>query len=128
MVRGTNGDGKEGIEKFWPCDVHIIGKDILWFHTVIWPCLLMSAGIPLPTSVFLHGFVNDKEGKKMSKSIGNVVDPHDVLDKNHVDSFRWYVHILLFRILLLGCQSTLENVYSQSLFAIYYGCYPQVFM
>lgn len=88
---GTNGDGKEGIEKFWPCDVHIIGKDILWFHTVIWPCLLMSAGIPLPTSVYLHGFVNDKEGKKMSKSIGNVVDPHDVLDKSHVDSFRWYV-------------------------------------
>eukprot|EP00535_Pseudo-nitzschia_heimii_P012514 CAMPEP_0197197336 /NCGR_PEP_ID=MMETSP1423-20130617/32811_1 /TAXON_ID=476441 /ORGANISM="Pseudo-nitzschia heimii, Strain UNC1101" /LENGTH=782 /DNA_ID=CAMNT_0042651157 /DNA_START=19 /DNA_END=2367 /DNA_ORIENTATION=- len=88
---GTNGDGKEGIQKFWPCDVHIIGKDILWFHTVIWPCLLMSAGIPLPTSVFLHGFVNDKEGKKMSKSIGNVVDPHDVLDKSHVDSFRWYL-------------------------------------
>jgi len=88
---GTNGDGKEGIEKFWPCDVHIIGKDILWFHTVIWPCLLMSAGIPLPTSVFLHGFVNDMEGKKMSKSIGNVVDPHDVLDKSHVDSFRWYM-------------------------------------
>lgn len=89
---GTNKDeGKEGLEKFWPCDVHIIGKDILWFHTVIWPCLLMSAGIPLPTSVFLHGFVNDKEGKKMSKSIGNVVDPHDILDTTHVDSFRWYM-------------------------------------
>jgi len=88
---GTNGDDKEGIQKFWPCDVHVIGKDILWFHTVIWPCLLMSAGIPLPTSVYLHGFVNDKEGKKMSKSIGNVVDPHDVLDKSHVDSFRWYM-------------------------------------
>ena len=88
---GTNGDNKEGIEKFWPSDVHIIGKDILWFHTVIWPCLLMSAGIPLPASVYLHGFVNDREGKKMSKSIGNVVDPHDVLDQSHVDSFRWYV-------------------------------------
>eukprot|EP00536_Pseudo-nitzschia_multiseries_P013447 jgi/Psemu1/211661/e_gw1.575.54.1 len=88
---GTNGDGKEGIEKFWPCDVHIIGKDILWFHTVIWPCLLMSADIPLPTSVYLHGFVNDREGKKMSKTVGNVVDPHDVLDKSHVDSFRWYL-------------------------------------
>mmetsp|Transcript_15996 Transcript_15996/g.44243 ORF Transcript_15996/g.44243 Transcript_15996/m.44243 type:complete len:769 (-) Transcript_15996:85-2391(-) len=88
---GTNGDGREGIEKFWPCDVHIIGKDILWFHTVIWPCLLMSADIPLPTSVYLHGFVNDREGKKMSKTVGNVVDPHDVLDKSHVDAFRWYL-------------------------------------
>ena len=88
---GTNGDNIEGLNKFWPCDVHIIGKDILWFHTVIWPCLLMSAGIPLPTSVFSHGFVNDKDGKKMSKSVGNVVDPHDVLDKSHVDTFRWYI-------------------------------------
>ena len=80
----------EELAKLWPADVHIIGKDILWFHTVIWPCILMSAGLPLPKSVFAHGFVNDKEGKKMSKSIGNVVDPHDMLDKFDVDSFRWY--------------------------------------
>ncbi|KAG7366316.1 methionine-tRNA ligase [Nitzschia inconspicua] len=89
---GVNDDGSiEGLEKFWPANVHIIGKDILWFHTVIWPCLLMSAGIPLPKTVFAHGFVNDKEGKKMSKSLGNVVDPHDMLDKFHVDTFRWYL-------------------------------------
>ncbi|CAJ1926044.1 unnamed protein product [Cylindrotheca closterium] len=89
---GVNGDGSiGGLDRFWPADVHIIGKDILWFHTVIWPCLLMSAGIPLPKTVFAHGFVNDKEGKKMSKSLGNVVDPHDMLDKFHVDSFRWYL-------------------------------------
>jgi methionyl-tRNA synthetase len=89
---GVNDDGSiDGLAKFWPCDVHIIGKDILWFHTVIWPCLLMSAKIDLPTTVFAHGFVNDKEGKKMSKSMGNVVDPHDMLDKFHVDTFRWYV-------------------------------------
>jgi methionyl-tRNA synthetase len=81
----------KGLQKFWPADVHIIGKDILWFHTVIWPCLLMSANLPLPKAVFAHGFVNDKEGKKMSKSLGNVVDPHDMLDKFHVDSFRWYL-------------------------------------
>ena len=81
----------ELLAKLWPADVHIIGKDILWFHTVIWPCILMSAGIPLPKSVFAHGFVNDKDGKKMSKSIGNVVDPHDMLDKFDVDSFRWYL-------------------------------------
>mmetsp|Transcript_25057 Transcript_25057/g.72083 ORF Transcript_25057/g.72083 Transcript_25057/m.72083 type:complete len:759 (-) Transcript_25057:79-2355(-) len=89
---GVNEDGSaEGLAKFWPADVHIIGKDILWFHTVIWPCLLMSAGVPLPKTVFAHGFVNDKEGKKMSKSMGNVVDPHDMLDKFHVDTFRWYL-------------------------------------
>mmetsp|Transcript_46896 Transcript_46896/g.114386 ORF Transcript_46896/g.114386 Transcript_46896/m.114386 type:complete len:780 (+) Transcript_46896:83-2422(+) len=89
---GVNGDGSiEGLEKFWPSNVHIIGKDILWFHTVIWPCLLMSAKLPLPATVFAHGFVNDKEGKKMSKSLGNVVDPHDMLDKFHVDTFRWYL-------------------------------------
>jgi methionyl-tRNA synthetase len=90
--------GVEGLDssstlasKFWPADVHIIGKDILWFHTVIWPCILMSANIPLPKTVFAHGFVNDKEGKKMSKSLGNVVDPHDMLDKFSVDTFRWYL-------------------------------------
>ena len=88
----VNGDNSiDGLAKFWPADVHIIGKDILWFHTVIWPCLLMSAGIPLPKTVFAHGFVNDAEGKKMSKSIGNVIDPHDMLDQFHVDAFRWYL-------------------------------------
>lgn len=85
---GVN-EAPANLEKFWPANVHIIGKDILWFHTVIWPCLLMSAGVPLPTTVFAHGFVNDKEGKKMSKSMGNVVDPHDMLDKYAVDTFRW---------------------------------------
>lgn len=82
---------KIGLDKFWPANVHVIGKDILWFHTVIWPCLLMSAGLPLPKTVFAHGFVNDKNGKKMSKSLGNVVDPHDMLDKYEVDTFRWYL-------------------------------------
>jgi len=92
-LTGVNGLGipKDGdkLTKFWPANVHIIGKDILWFHTVIWPCLLMSAKVPLPKAVFAHGFVNDKEGKKMSKSLGNVVDPHDMLDKFDVDTFRW---------------------------------------
>jgi len=83
-------DNKD-LSHFWPANVHIIGKDILWFHTVIWPCLLMSAKWPLPQKVYAHGFVSDKEGKKMSKSLGNVVDPHDMLDKFHVDTFRWYL-------------------------------------
>jgi methionyl-tRNA synthetase len=89
---GVNEDASAvDLSRFWPADVHIIGKDILWFHTVIWPCLLMSAGVSLPRTVFAHGFVNDKEGKKMSKSMGNVVDPHDMLDKYPVDAFRWYI-------------------------------------
>ncbi len=88
---GANGDGEDDLSHHWPADVHIIGKDIIWFHTVIWPCILMSANIPLPKTVFAHGFVNDKEGVKMSKSIGNVVDPHDMLDKYPVDTFRWYL-------------------------------------
>ena len=90
-VNNEDGTKDEELAKLWPADVHIIGKDILWFHTVIWPCILMSAGIPLPKSVFAHGFVNDKDGKKMSKTVGNVVDPHDMLDIFEVDSFRWYL-------------------------------------
>jgi methionyl-tRNA synthetase len=84
-------DDEVRLSQFWPANCHIIGKDILWFHTVIWPCLLMSAGLPLPQTVFAHGFVNDAEGKKMSKSLGNVVDPHDMLDQYDVDTFRWYL-------------------------------------
>jgi hypothetical protein len=100
---GVNEDGsREGLAKFWPADVHIIGKDILWFHTVIWPCLLMSANVPLPKSIFAHEFVNDKEGKKMSKSMGNVVDPHDILDKFEVDTFRWYVSVWSFFVLSIA--------------------------
>jgi methionyl-tRNA synthetase len=92
-LTGIDYFGHQGtlLKSFWPASVHIIGKDILWFHTVIWPCLLLSAGIPLAHQVFAHGFVNDREGKKMSKSLGNVVDPHDMLDKFDVDTFRWYL-------------------------------------
>ncbi|CAB9512786.1 Methionine--tRNA ligase [Seminavis robusta] len=92
-LTGVNALGLEDndLAHFWPASVHIIGKDILWFHTVIWPCLLFSAKVPLPKKVYAHGFVNDKDGKKMSKSLGNVVDPHDMLDKFHVDTFRWYL-------------------------------------
>jgi methionyl-tRNA synthetase len=77
--------------KYWPPEVQIIGKDIAWFHTVIWPCMLMSVNIPLPKTVFSHGFVNDKEGKKMSKSLGNVVDPVEILKKYTQDNIRYYL-------------------------------------
>mmetsp|Transcript_13998 Transcript_13998/g.27990 ORF Transcript_13998/g.27990 Transcript_13998/m.27990 type:complete len:908 (-) Transcript_13998:392-3115(-) len=78
-------------KKYWPADVHIIGKDIIWFHTVIWPCILMSCQIPLPKTVFAHGFVNAADGKKMSKSLGNVVDPMKLLEKYAADTVRFFL-------------------------------------
>lgn len=76
---GINGhDNTDPLSSFWPANCHIIGKDIIWFHCVIWPCILLSAKIPLPESVYSHGFVNASDGRKMSKSYNNTVDPHDV--------------------------------------------------
>jgi methionyl-tRNA synthetase len=79
------------LKDFWPCNAHIIGKDIIWFHCVIWPCMLMACDIPLPKTIFAHGFVNDGEGKKMSKSIGNVVDPLAVLAETGPDTLRYFL-------------------------------------
>jgi hypothetical protein len=77
--------------RFWPADVQLIGKDIVWFHSIIWPALLLSAGLPLPKAVVAHGFVHGPDGRKMSKSIGNVVDPMDVLERHAVDVFRFFL-------------------------------------
>ncbi len=77
-------------EKYWPADCHVIGKDIIWFHTVIWPAILLSAGYPLPRQVYAHGFILDKEGRKMSKHLGNVVDPLEVVKDYSVDVLRFY--------------------------------------
>ena len=74
---------------YWPADVHIIGKDIVRFHTVYWPAFLMSAGLPLPKRVFGHGFVMNR-GIKMSKSIGNVVDPFSMAEAYGVDQMRFF--------------------------------------
>ncbi|MFI5719631.1 methionine--tRNA ligase [Nocardia sp. NPDC051750] len=76
--------------KFWPADVHIIGKDITRFHTVYWPAFLMSAGIELPRRVFVHGFLYNK-GEKMSKSVGNVVDPLELVDTYGLDAVRFFL-------------------------------------
>lgn len=78
-------------EKFWPAGMHVIGKDIAWFHTVIWPIMLHSAGIALPHQVYVHGMILSEDGKKMSKSLGNVVDPNEMLAKYPLDSFRYYL-------------------------------------
>lgn len=76
--------------KFWPADIHLIGKDIVRFHTVYWPALLMSAGLPLPKQVFGHGFLLNR-GEKMSKSTGNVVDPIALAEHFGVDALRYFL-------------------------------------
>ena len=76
-------------QRFWPADLHMIGKDIIRFHTVYWPAFLMSAGIELPRKVFVHGFVLNR-GEKMSKSVGNVVDPNALVDAFGVDQVRYF--------------------------------------
>jgi methionyl-tRNA synthetase len=80
----------ERFRSWWPVDVHVVGKDITRFHGVIWPAMLLSAGLPLPQQVFGHGWVHFK-GQKMSKSLGNVVDPLDAVDKFGPDPLRLYL-------------------------------------
>jgi methionyl-tRNA synthetase len=75
--------------RFWPADLHIIGKDIIRFHAVYWPAFLMSAGIQLPKRVYAHGFLFNR-GEKMSKSVGNVVDPFNLADQYGVDQIRYF--------------------------------------
>ena len=75
--------------RYWPADVHIIGKDIIRFHAVYWPAFLMSAGIPLQRRVYAHGFLFSR-GEKMSKSVGNVVDPFNLADQYGVDQVRYF--------------------------------------
>lgn len=76
---------------FWPSDIHLIGKDIAWFHAVIWPCMLFSASIPLPKRIVCHGFVNGPDGRKMSKTWGNIVDPVQLLTQYTSDTVRYFM-------------------------------------
>ncbi|SCB32592.1 methionyl-tRNA synthetase [Bradyrhizobium shewense] len=82
-------DENDGNWRYWPADVHIIGKDIIRFHAVYWPAFLLSAGIPLPKRVYAHGFLFSR-GEKMSKSVGNVVDPFNLADQYGVDQVRYF--------------------------------------
>ena len=82
----TGGD----FAKYWPADLHLIGKDIVRFHSVYWPAFLMSAGLALPKAVFGHGFVLNR-GEKMSKSTGNIVDPVELADRFGVDALRYFL-------------------------------------
>ncbi|MDP2585462.1 MAG: class I tRNA ligase family protein, partial [Candidatus Levybacteria bacterium] len=75
---------------YWPADLHIIGKDILRFHAIYWPAMLLSAGESLPKELFVHGFITSG-GRKMSKSLGNVIDPIEMVEKYGVDAVRYYL-------------------------------------
>src|SRR4029079_9782515 len=82
-------DDRVEYDRYWPADVHLIGKDIVRFHTVYWPAFLMSANLPLPKQVFGHGFLLSR-GEKMSKSVGNVVDPMELAERFGVDAVRYF--------------------------------------
>jgi methionyl-tRNA synthetase len=83
--------GEDLTDRFWPADYHVIGKDILKFHTVFWPALLMAAELAVPRHVFVHGFLLGADGRKMSKSLGNVLDPFEVMDEFGTDALRFYL-------------------------------------
>ncbi|MDY4078746.1 MAG: methionine--tRNA ligase [Clostridium sp.] len=87
---GYGSDNTEKFEKYWPADVHLIGKDILRFHTIYWPIMLMALDLPLPKQVFGHGWLL-VDGGKMSKSKGNVVDPVTLVNSFGVDPVRYYL-------------------------------------
>jgi len=80
---------EEKYKKYWPADLHVIGKGITRFHAVYWPAFLMSAGLSLPKALFVHGYFT-VNGQKMSKTLGNVIDPNDLIKKYGADSLRYY--------------------------------------
>lgn len=83
-------DDPEKFKKFWPADLHLVGKEIVRFHSIIWPIMLMSCGLPIPKKVFGHGWLI-VDGTKMSKSLGNVVDPIPLIDRYGADALRYYL-------------------------------------
>ena len=87
---GYGTENEDLFKKFWPASVHVIGKDILRFHSAIWPAMLLSADLPLPQSIFVHGFIKSG-GNKMSKSLGNVIDPFELIQEYGGDAVRYYL-------------------------------------
>ncbi len=87
---GYGSDDESKFEKYWPADVHLIGKEINRFHSLIWPAMLMSLGLPLPKKVFAHGWLT-VNGQKISKSLGNAIDPREFVRKYGNDAIRYYL-------------------------------------
>ena len=84
-------NGDDLTSRYWPATFHLVGKDILKFHTVFWPAMLMAADLPVPQHVFVHGFLLGADGRKMSKSLGNVLDPFEVMAAFGADALRFYL-------------------------------------
>lgn len=102
---GYGSDDDSDYKKYWPADVHFVGKEIMRFHTIIWPAILMALDIPLPTCVFGHGWLLFGDGTKMSKSKGNVVDPKILCDRYSTDAIRYF----LLREIPFGADSVFTN-------------------
>ena len=112
----------------WPCHLHVIGKDILWFHTAIWLSMLLSAGYDLPGHIYVHDFVNDKDGRKMSKSLGNVVDPNYLLNKYPLCAIRYYlISGLNYGFDMNFSETDLVRSHDHELLEIYGNCVNRVF-
>jgi len=87
---GETDADRERFARYWPADLHVVGKDITRFHCIIWPAMLMSAGIALPKSIFGHGFIT-VNGQKLSKSLGNVIDPSAIVERFGADALRYFL-------------------------------------
>lgn len=87
---GYGSDEQTKLNDFWPANYHFVGKDIIRFHCVIWPAMLMAAGMPIPEHVHAHGFLMAADGSKMSKSKGNALYPRDLMEQFGIDAYRYY--------------------------------------
>ncbi len=103
LINYISGSGKK--QEFWPADLHVVGKGINWFHSVIWPAILLSSDYKLPKKILVHGYLN-LQGQKMSKSLGNVIDPFVLVDKYGSDSLRYS---------LLKCSVFEDSDYSEEI-------------
>lgn len=90
-AQGYASDNDSNFKKYWPADVHFVGKEIMRFHVIIWPAILMALGLPLPKQVYGHGWIVYGDGSKMSKSKGNVVDPKLLCERYGVDALRYFL-------------------------------------
>ena len=89
-ISGIDYPNGANFKKYWPADVHLIGKDIIWFHAVIWPAILIASGIKVPKKIIAHGFINVK-GSKLSKTTGNIVDPFKLIEDYGSDALRYFL-------------------------------------